>query len=50
MDYTLTFTMREIISGLVTLLMYEFIFRPIIFHGSVKGAEKEDQRKQANDS
>ena len=32
MDYSFTFILKELIHGLITLAMYEFIFRPWIFN------------------
>ena len=46
MEYSFTFAAREIIHGLITLAMYEFIFRPWIFQRTVEGAEKEEQGKR----
>lgn len=49
MEYSFTFAVREIIHGLITLAMYEFIFRPWIFKSSVEGTEKEEQGKRSTE-
>ena len=46
MDLPFTFTLREIVQGMITLTMWEFIFRPLVFKGGVKGADEKDQGKQ----
>ena len=43
MELPITFTLREVVRGVITLLMYEFIFRPLIFQNGVKGTKKEQQ-------
>lgn len=50
MEYSFTFAVREIIHGLITLAMYEFIFRPWIFKSSVEGTEKEEQGKRGTEA
>lgn len=50
MDLPFTFTLREIVQGMITLTMWEFIFRPLVFKGGVKGADKKDQGKQTEET